>query len=101
MTMRKSAFAGIMVLISFTLSACAAAPKGFGENDVFEPNVADSRFRIETVASNLEIPWAFAWLPNGDMLFTERRGRVRIIEKGKRRPEPVFTVPDVEPTGES
>jgi glucose/arabinose dehydrogenase len=35
------------------------------------------------------------------MLVTERPGRVRIIEKGKLRAEPVFTVPDVEPTGES
>jgi glucose/arabinose dehydrogenase len=42
-----------------------------------------------------------AWLPNGDMLFTERPGRVRIIEKGKLRDEPVFVVPDVEPSGES
>ena len=59
------------------------------------------KFRVETVASGLEVPWAFVWLPNGDMLFTERKGRVRIIEKGKLRAEPIFTVPDVEPTGES
>ena len=35
------------------------------------------------------------------MLFTERPGRVRIIENGKLRAEPVFVVPDVEPSGES
>jgi len=35
------------------------------------------------------------------MLVTERPGRVRIIENGKLWPEPVFTVPDVEPGGES
>jgi len=35
------------------------------------------------------------------MLFTERPGRVRIIENGHLRAEPVFTVPDVEPSGES
>jgi glucose/arabinose dehydrogenase len=49
----------------------------------------------------LEVPWAFAFLPNGNMLFTERPGRIRIIENGKLRPDPVFTVPDVEPSGES
>jgi glucose/arabinose dehydrogenase len=35
------------------------------------------------------------------MLFTERAGRVRIYENGKLRPQPLFTVPDVEPSGES
>jgi glucose/arabinose dehydrogenase len=40
-------------------------------------------------------------MPNGDLLFTERPGRVRIIEGGKLRAEPVFTVPDVEPSSES
>lgn len=35
------------------------------------------------------------------MIFTERPGRVRVYENGKLRPEPLFTVPDVEPKGES
>jgi len=59
------------------------------------------KFRVETVATGLEVPWAFAWLPNGDMLFTERKGRVRILAGGKVRTEPVFTVLDVEPSSES
>ena len=59
------------------------------------------KFRVETVASGLQVPWAFAWLPNKDLIFTERPGRVRIIESGKLRAEPVFTVPDVEPSSES
>jgi glucose/arabinose dehydrogenase len=35
------------------------------------------------------------------MLFTERPGRVRVFANGKLRQAPLFTVPDVEPTGES
>jgi len=58
-------------------------------------------FKVETVASGLEVPWAFVWLPNGDMLFTERPGRVRIIESGKLRADAVYVVPDAEPSGES
>jgi glucose/arabinose dehydrogenase len=60
-----------------------------------------ARYRVETVASGLEVPWAFAWLPTGEMLVTERKGRVRIIVGAKLRPDPVFVVPDVEPSGES
>ena len=35
------------------------------------------------------------------MIFTERPGRVRIIENGTLRPQPLFVVPDVEESGES
>ena len=59
------------------------------------------RFRVETVATGLEVPWGFAFLPNKNLVFTERPGRVRIIENGKLRAEPIYVVPDVEPSGES
>jgi glucose/arabinose dehydrogenase len=35
------------------------------------------------------------------MIFTERAGRVRVVEGGKLRPQPLLTVSDVESTGES
>lgn len=90
----------ITALAVFTVSCANAAPTGRADNAVFETQDG-SRLRVETVASGLEVPWGFAWLPNGGLLVTERPGRVRIIENGKLRPEPVFTVPDVEPSGES
>ena len=37
--------------------------------------------RLSVVAENLEIPWALAFLPDGRIIFTERPGRVKIIEK--------------------
>lgn len=91
-----------MFLLTLTmLGSCAnAAPTGGIENAVFLFQER-TRFKVETFASGLEVPWGFAWLPTGEMLFTERPGRVRIIEKGKLRAEPVFVVPDVEPSGES
>lgn len=91
----------IAILFAVLTFGCAnALPTGGFENKVV--STSDGvRFRVETVASGLEVPWAFAWLPNKDMLFTERPGRVRIIEGGKLRSEPVFVVPDVEPSSES
>jgi aldose sugar dehydrogenase len=88
----------LFLLISFC-SACNATEttsvaSGFATVDGL-------RFRVETVASGLEVPWGFAWLPNKDLIFTERPGRVRIIEAGKLRAQPVFVVPDVEPSSES
>ncbi|MGI8469776.1 MAG: PQQ-dependent sugar dehydrogenase [Pyrinomonadaceae bacterium] len=86
---------------------CQQPPKGLAENEIqrtqniSNDNGGSVQFRVETVADNLEVPWAFAFLPDGRMLFTERPGRVRIIENGKLRAAPVFKVPDVEPSGES
>lgn len=91
----------VLLFLAAACFGCSnATPTGGIENAVFETQ-DKAKFKVETVASGLEVPWGFAWLPNGDMLFTERPGRVRIIEKGKLRAEPVFTVPDVEPSGES
>src|SRR3989344_4511354 len=53
---------------------------------------------ITTIVRNLEIPWDIAFLPEGEMLVTERAGRVIIIlPDGTKRELPV---PDVKKTGE-
>ncbi|HEV7395235.1 MAG TPA: PQQ-dependent sugar dehydrogenase [Pyrinomonadaceae bacterium] len=90
-----------VIVIGLIGWSCNTQSKAPASGEVNKANSAESPFIVETVASNLEVPWALAWTPDGRMLFTERPGRVRIIESGKLRPEPLFTVPDVEPSGES
>jgi len=94
-------FDSIFLLLSVFALGCGSPPAGASEDQVFETEGSQSRFRVETVASGLEVPWGFAFLPNKNLLFTERPGRVRLIESGKLRAEPIFVVPDVEPSGES
>lgn len=49
--------------------------------------------RISIVAQNLEVPWALAFLPSGEMLVTERPGRVRFIDKnGNLDKNPIFEI---------
>jgi glucose/arabinose dehydrogenase len=57
-------------------------------------------YRVVTVADSLENPWSMAFLPGGDMLFTERPGRLRIVRKGKLLPTPVEGVPKVRGGGQ-
>ncbi|HWP31576.1 MAG TPA: PQQ-dependent sugar dehydrogenase [Fimbriimonadales bacterium] len=58
------------------------------------------RYRVETVAENLEVPWSIAFSSNNRIIFTERPGRVRVIVNGKLRKEPLLTLPDVTPISE-
>jgi len=53
------------------------------------------------VADGLENPWSMAWLPNGDMLVTEKPGRLRVIRDGTLLPDPVQGVPEVETRGQA
>ena len=52
-------------------------------------------FRVVTVADGLVHPWSMTWLPGGDMLITERTGRIRIVRRGTLLPDPVAGVPEV------
>jgi glucose/arabinose dehydrogenase len=54
--------------------------------------------RVEQVAGGLQNPWGLAFLPDGDMLITERPGRLRIVRDGQLDPEPIAGVPEVRRT---
>ena len=55
--------------------------------------------RVVVVARGLEQPWSIAFLPDGDMLVTERPGRLRLIRDGVLDPNPVAGVPAVRARG--
>jgi glucose/arabinose dehydrogenase len=67
-----------------------AAPK-----EKAKGKAAPSRIKTTVIASGLNHPWSIAWLPNGDMLVTERPGRLRLIHDGVLDPEPISGVPPV------
>jgi glucose/arabinose dehydrogenase len=59
---------------------------------------ADLKIRVAKVAEGLANPWSLAWLPNGDLLITERPGRLRVLRNGALDPEPIAGVPAVRVT---
>src|SRR5262245_48676514 len=64
---------------------------------VFE--TAEQTFRVVVVTKELMHPWSLAFLPDGDMLVTERPGRLRIFRHGVLDPQPISGVPTVRAVG--
>ena len=58
------------------------------------------RYRIVPVVEGLVNPWSIAFLPNGNMLVTERPGRLRIVRDGRLDPNPIEGVPAVKARGQ-
>lgn len=102
----RSSFAGLCALCLLAL-ACSQPPPGRGTGEVEATSATQGQtqgqvnFRVETVVGGLQVPWSIVWAPDGRMFFTERPGRVRVFANGQLRAEPLFTVRDVEESGES
>src|SRR5687767_15090758 len=60
---------------------------------VFETSA--HKINIVTIAEGLSNPWSLAFLPNGDMLVTERTGGLRVIKAGVLQQEPIAGTPEV------
>ena len=52
-------------------------------------------YRVVELATDLEHPWSFAFLPEGGILITERVGRVRLFKNNKLDPKALGGVPEV------
>lgn len=59
---------------------------------------SDYRIRVVELAAGLANPWSIAFLPGGDLLVTERAGRLRVLRDGALDPAPVPGVPEVRVT---
>ncbi|MEX0584150.1 MAG: PQQ-dependent sugar dehydrogenase [Natronospirillum sp.] len=57
-------------------------------------------YLLQTVVQGLEHPWSMAFLPSGNILVTERPGRLRLVVDGALQPEPVRGLPDVTAEGQ-
>ena len=51
-------------------------------------------FQVQTLVNGLSHPWSLAWLPGGDMLITEREGRLRRVSREfQLDPRPIEGLP--------
>ena len=81
-----------IVLIAVSLLLSAAIPKDSGAQ-IHRSTLHD--YRVVPVATGLQNPWGIAFLPGGDILVTEKAGRLRIVREGRLLPDAVPGVPEV------
>ncbi len=73
-------------------------PHASAQQVEFEGEVHD--YRVVTLVEDLENPWGMAFMPGGDVLVTERPGRLRIVRDWTLDPEPIAGVPEVAEVGQ-
>jgi aldose sugar dehydrogenase len=71
--------------VSAQQASCTLVENGFGPQ-------GQVKVQVEEVVTGLDVPWGIAFLPNNDMLVSERSGRVRLVQNSQLRPQPVATI---------
>ena len=84
-------------MVFLALVACGArAQLGEPSLNPTEPITLQARdlaYRVVPIAEGLSRPWSIGFLPDGTMLVTEDRGRLRLIRDDRLAPEPVWEAP--------
>lgn len=89
--------AGVLVVIGATATCVKVREL---DSQVRELDSEEHRYRVVTVVAGLEHPWGLAFLPGGEILVTEREGRVRLVRGGVLQPEPLPGGPEVRARGQ-
>jgi glucose/arabinose dehydrogenase len=87
------ASAACVGLIALQTRSASAEP-------AFEVASERHRLRVVPVATGLDHPWGLAFLPNSDILLTERPGRLRLVRGGRLDPTPLTGSPKVVALGQ-
>jgi glucose/arabinose dehydrogenase len=91
--------AAVTVLLATSLAVVSAqrqigvARTPLGDGPWVFDTAEQHKVRVVAVTKGLANPWSLAFLPSGEMLITERAGRLRIIRNGVLDPQPVAGAP--------
>ncbi len=82
-------------IMKHTLNIISIALIGFFLSFTVSAQRLQSEFEVQVLASGLKFPWGMTFLPDGNMLVTERIGQLRKITPDGRISEPIKGVPAV------
>lgn len=82
------------------------APNGADQKPFFAgqtrapSHITGVRLDVQVVASGLDRPWGFQFLPGGGMVVTEKSGQLRLVDQDGRISSPVAGAPTVAAVGQ-
>ena len=79
----------------FMFLVLASLSSGYFFSSAAQAQRIQTEFEIKLIASDLRFPWGMAFMPDGNLLVTERIGQLRIITPDGRVSEPIKGVPAV------
>jgi aldose sugar dehydrogenase len=85
----------VLIGAAVFMAGVSLAPEAHGQPQGKAPKARPTQVKVTTMADGLSHPWSLAFLPNGDMLVTERGGKLRLLRDGRLDPTPVAGVPKV------
>jgi len=93
MVARVCSFLGFSIVITASTVMAQPGPSrpslGDGPWEFTSFEQGGTPIRVSIVSRGLTNPWSMAWLPNGDMLITERAGALRVLRNGVLDPAPI------------
>src|SRR5690606_17230348 len=96
MNIRIFAASAVACLLPVALNAQMGVPARPLPDQPFVIDTAEQGQVQVTVMKGLELPWDLAFLPNGDMLVTERPARrLRVVRGGELDPQPITGLPEI------
>jgi len=78
----------LVILLPVLLFNCGQRPD-------IKSSESDENYEAQKVVDGVGVAWGMVWLPDGDMLITERSGDLRVFRDGKLIEDPVDGVPEV------
>src|SRR5215510_5923338 len=82
----------LFVVAAFVLTLRASPRQNPRESLDFKTDT--QKIRIVPIAVGLDSPWSMVFLPSGDILVTERPGRLRLTSNGRLDDEPIGGLPE-------
>lgn len=97
--MRSRRVPVVPFLVAVVSTGCVDTSSADGRADEAAYQSALHDYRVVEVADGLVNPFAMAFTPEGDLLVTERPGRLRIIRNGELLPDSVEGLPPIQALG--
>lgn len=82
----------VLIAVAVGLTLYKASSKKIEPPFSPSPKTETQPSSVEIIAKNLEVPWALTFLPDGNILVTERVGRVRLIKQNRLEEKEVATI---------